>query len=123
MVEARELVMDFVRPYFFSDFEEIDVLVALQEALSNALHGTQNDRSKTIHCSVSINSSAFTITVRDPGLGFDVEAATQPTETGANMTTHGRGCLMRRMVDEVIYRHGGAEVQLRKLRAVPSSIA
>jgi len=125
MVAARELVMDFIRPHFSGDLEEIDVLVALQEALANAaLHGSQNDRSKTIHCSVAIDSSAFTISIRDPGPGFDVEGATQATKAGANVTTHGRGiCLMRSLIDEVIYRHGGAEVQLRKLRAVPSSVA
>jgi anti-sigma regulatory factor (Ser/Thr protein kinase) len=38
--------MDFVNPYFASEFEEIDVLIALQEALANAvLHGCQNDPS------------------------------------------------------------------------------
>jgi len=124
MVAARELVMDFMRPHFSGDLEEIDVLVVLQEALANALHGSQNDRSKTIHCSIAIDSSAFTITIRDLGPGLDVGAATQRTEAGANITTHGRGiCLMRSLIDEVIYRHGGAEVQLRKLRAVPSSAA
>ena len=43
---VREAVMDFVNPYFASEFEEIDVLIALQEALANAvLHGCQNDPS------------------------------------------------------------------------------
>ncbi len=47
-----------------------------------------------------------------------------PTEAGTNVTEHGRGiCLMRSLMDEVTYRHGGAEVQLRKLRAAPSRVA
>jgi len=125
MVRARESVMDFIRPHCSGDLEEIDILVALQEALANAaLHGSQNDRSKTIWCSVEIDPSAFTMTIRDPGPGFDVEAATQPTESGTNVTEHGRGIpLMRSLMDEVSYRRGGSEVQLRKLRAVPSSAA
>src|SRR5271157_2830031 len=125
MVRARESVMDFIRPYCSGDLEEIDMLVALQEALANAaLHGSQNDRSKIIHCSVEIAPSAFTITIRDPGPGFDVAAATQPTEAGTNVTEHGRGiCLMRSLMDEVTYRHGGSEVQLRKMRTAPSSAA
>ncbi len=125
MVRARESVMDFIRPHCSGDLEEIDVLVALQEALANAaLHGSQNDSSKTIRCRVEIDPSAFTITIRDTGPGFDVEAATRPTEAGTNVTEHGRGiCLMRSLMDEVTYRHGGAEVQLRKLRAAPSRVA
>jgi serine/threonine-protein kinase RsbW len=125
MVAARQAVMDFIEPECSSEIEAVDILIALQEALANAvLHGCQNDPSKTVHCSVVIEPSAFTITIRDPGPGFDVEAATQATEAGANITTHGRGiCMMRSLMDEVAYRNGGSEVRLRKLRAVPSSMA
>ncbi len=112
--------MDFIGPHCSSDVEELDILVALQEALANAvLHGSRNDPAKTIHCRVEIDPSAFLITVRDPGPGFDVEAATPATEFGMNTTTHGRGiCMMRSLMDEVAYRNGGSEVQLRKLRGV-----
>jgi len=122
---ARDAVMEFVQPYCASELEETDILIALQEALANAvLHGCQNDPSKTVCCRVEVYSGAFTIIVRDPGPGFDVDAATQATEAGANFTTHGRGiCLMRSLMDEVTYRNGGSELQLRKLRAVPSKVA
>jgi len=118
MTGAREAVMDFVRPYF-SERERIDVLIALQEALANAvLHGCQNDASKTIHCSAVIDRSAFTITIRDSGPGFDVEAAMQSSAAGDNLTEHGRGiCLMLSVMDEVWYGSGGSEVRLRKLRS------
>ena len=123
MVAARELVMDFLRPYSPSELEEIDIFIALQEALANAaLHGCKDDASKTIRCSVEVDASAFTITIRDPGPGFDLDAATKATEAGANTTEHGRGiCMMRSLMNEVIYGHGGSEVRLRKLRAVASS--
>ena len=122
MVAARELVMDFIRPHCSSELEEIDTFIALQEALANAaLHGCKDDASKTIRCSVEIDTSAFTITIRDPGPGFDPDAATKTTEAGANTTEHGRGiCLMRSLMNEVTYGHDGSEVRLRKLRAVPS---
>ncbi len=124
MVAARQAVMDFIQPYCASEHEEIDIFVALQEALANAvLHGSQNDRSKTIHCSVVIDPPAVTIVIRDPGSGFDAEKVTQPAGAGANRTEHGRGiCLMRSLMDEVTYRHGGSEVELRKLRAAPSRL-
>ena len=125
MSAARDAVMEFIQPYCASELEETDILIALQEALANAvLHGCGNDPSKTVCCRVEVDSGAFIITVRDPGPGFDVGAVTQCTEAGANLMTHGRGiCLMRSLVDEVVYRKGGSEVQLRKLRALPSSVA
>jgi anti-sigma regulatory factor (Ser/Thr protein kinase) len=120
LVASRQAVMDFIQPHASSEVEEMDIFVALQEALANAvLHGCHNDPFKAIHCSVVIHPSAFTITVRDPGPGFDVDAATQAAESGTNTTTRGRGILMMRgLMDEVVYRNGGSEVQMRKLRTV-----
>ena len=118
LAASRQAVMDFIRPHCSSDVEEVDILIAVQEALANAvLHGCRNHPSKSIHCSVMIEPSAFTITIRDQGPGFDVDAATRATESGTNTTTHGRGiALMRSLMDEVVFRHGGSEVELRKLR-------
>lgn len=125
LVRAREAVMDVIKPYCSGEAEEVDILIAVQEALANAVvHGCRGDAGKTIHCRVEVDASAFTITVRDCGPGFDVEAATQATDPGANTTTHGRGiAMMRGLMDEVTYRRGGAEVQLRKKRAEASSAA
>jgi stage II sporulation protein AB (anti-sigma F factor) len=125
MSAARDEVMEFIQPHCPSELEETDILIALQEALANTVvHGCQNDPSKIVCCRVEVDSGAFTITVRDPGPGFDVDAAAQSTEAGVNFTTHGRGiCLMRSLMDEVVYRKGGAEVELRKLRSVPLSVA
>ena len=125
MVASRQAVMDFLAPYCSSDLEEIDILVALQEALANAVfHGCKDDSSKTIHCSAEVDPSGFTIIIRDPGPGFDATAAMESADGGSNTTEHGRGiCHMRSLMDEVTYRRGGAEVCLRKLRAVPASIA
>jgi len=121
MVAAREFAMDFIRPHCSTELEEIDIFVALQEALANAvLHGCENDPSKTICCWVEIDASAFTITISDPGPGFDPNAAAKLTEGGANTTERGRGIsLMRSLMNEVTYGHGGSEVRLRKMRSFP----
>jgi serine/threonine-protein kinase RsbW len=110
--------MDFITPHCSSEEKELDILIAVQEALANAiLHGCRNDPSKIFYSSVAIDRSAFTIVVRDPGPGFDVEAATQATDSSTNTTTRGRGiAMMRSLMDEVVYRNGGSEVQMRKLR-------
>jgi anti-sigma regulatory factor (Ser/Thr protein kinase) len=68
------------------ELDEVNVLIALQEALVNAvLHGCQNDPSKMGYCSVEIHPGALTIIVRDPGPGFDVDGAIRSSQAGANM--------------------------------------
>ena len=117
MVDTRESMMDLFKEHGLSDGLEIDIFVALQEALANAvIHGCQNDNRKTIRCWVEIDPSAFTIVIQDPGPGFDVAAA-ETAGPSVNATPHGRGIhLMRSLMDEVSYRRGGSEVHLRKLR-------
>lgn len=121
MVASRQALMDFITPHCSSEAEEFDIFIALQEALANAvLHGCRNDPSQTVHCLIEIDPSALTITIRDPGPGFDPYGAAPSTDAGTNVTSHGRGiCLMRSLMDDVTYRQGGTEVQLRKLRAAP----
>jgi anti-sigma regulatory factor (Ser/Thr protein kinase) len=117
MVEARESIMAFIKENGADEGEEIDIFLALQEALANAvLHGCQNDGAKTIRCLIEVDPAAFTIVIRDPGPGFDVTAA-ETADPSANTTEHGRGiCLMRSLMHSVSYGHGGAEVRVRKLR-------
>jgi serine/threonine-protein kinase RsbW len=119
LASSRQALMDFLAPYCADEAVELDVFIALQEGLANAvLHGCQNDGSRTIHCRVEIDPAEFVITIRDPGPGFDPGMATESTEAGTNLSQHGRGiCLMRSLMDEVTYRHRGTELQLRKLRA------
>ncbi|MGA2904986.1 MAG: ATP-binding protein [Candidatus Korobacteraceae bacterium] len=118
MVAARDGIMDFLHQHCAGEQEEIDIMIALQEGLANAvLHGCQNDPSKIIRCSVDVTPQAITIVIKDPGQGFDTSAATDSADDGTNLTQHGRGiCLMRSLMDEVSYRHGGSELQLKKLR-------
>jgi serine/threonine-protein kinase RsbW len=118
MFAARDRIMDFLHEQGLAQQEEIDILVALQEALANAvLHGCQNDPSKVVRCSVDVDPEAITIVIRDPGTGFDTAAVTDLSDDGTNLTEHGRGIhLMRGLMDEVSYWHGGSEVRLKKLR-------
>jgi serine/threonine-protein kinase RsbW len=122
MIAARDTIMDFVREYCTSEQEEIDILLALQEALANAvLHGCQSDPSKTIQCRIDIDPFAITIAVRDCGPGFDVAVV---DTAGPNLTGHGRGIsLMRSLMDEVSYSQAGNEVHLKKLRTTTRSSA
>ena len=125
MPAARDSVMDFLRPYCSDEAEEIDVLLALQEALANAiLHGCKGSTDPTVYCRVEIDPSAFTIVVRDSGAGFNHEVVSDSSEPGFNLSEHGRGIsLMRSLMDEVSYHQGGTEVRMRKLRGISHSAA
>jgi len=119
MIAVRDRIMDFLHEHCVDEQQEIDIMIALQEGLANAvLHGTRNDPSKVVRCSVDVTPEGITIVIRDPGQGFDTAAATDSTDDGTNLTQHGRGIhLMRSLMDEVSYRHGGSELRLKKLRS------
>jgi len=119
MTAARDLVMDFLHEYCANEQEEIDLLLAVQEGLANAvLHGCRNDPGKVVRCAVEVSPETIVISIQDPGEGFDSAGATESTEEGTNLTEHGRGiCLMRSLMDEVSYRHHGSAVRLKKRRA------
>lgn len=113
--ECREQVMEFVNRHCPDEGDQIDILVAVQEALANAaLHGCHDDPSTRIHCVVTADLSDITVAVRDPGPGFDPGRA-DPEKFQATKLTHGRGiCLMRSLMSEVSFAHHGAEIVLRK---------
>jgi anti-sigma regulatory factor (Ser/Thr protein kinase) len=112
---SRERVMEFVCQHCTEEAEQIDILVALQEALANAtLHGCGGDAAKTIHCAVEVSKSDITISVRDPGPGFDLALA-DPDNFTAGTRSNGRGiCLMRSLMTEVTFARGGSELIMRK---------
>jgi anti-sigma regulatory factor (Ser/Thr protein kinase) len=113
--ESRDQVMRFVNEHCPDEGDQIDILVALQEALANAaLHGCHDDPLKRIHCTAAVSESDITITVRDPGPGFDLALA-DPENFAATTLSHGRGiCLMRSLMTEVTFAHRGAEIRMRK---------
>jgi serine/threonine-protein kinase RsbW len=113
--ECRDRIMEFVAERCPDEGEQIDMLVAVQEALANAaLHGCKDDASKTIHCEVTATPEEIVITVRDPGPGFDLTQA-DPENYRVTKLTHGRGiCLIRSLVNDVSFARNGAEIVMRK---------
>jgi len=100
--------------------EEIeDVELVLQEALANAiLHGNQSDPTKRVivagFCQCEADGGLLLV-VRDEGVGFDPAQVPDPTSAKTIYSSHGRGIfLMRQFMDEVRFRSGGSEVELRK---------
>jgi serine/threonine-protein kinase RsbW len=117
LTDGRDAIMEFLAGHGISDEEEIDLLVALQEALANAVfHGCGDDRNKKIECRVEVDAYEINIVIRDPGPGFNTSVG-DVAEDGTNLTQHGRGILlMRNLMDEITYRQGGSELHMKKLR-------
>ena len=107
--------MQFVGEHCPDEGKQIDILVALQEALANAaLHGCKDDPARKIRCIVTASESEITISVSDSGPGFDLALA-DPENYQLTSLTHGRGiCLIRSLMSEVTFTNGGSEILMRK---------
>jgi serine/threonine-protein kinase RsbW len=95
---------------------ELAIETALREALANAVkHGCSGDPSKFVHCSVVFEDDhSVLIVVSDPGLGFNPGRLPDPTKAEHLYASHGRGIyLIHHLMDEVIFKRGGAEIHMR----------
>ena len=101
---------------------ELQIALALQEALANAVvHGCNSDASKTVECRVSYDEAAagskphdLLIVIHDSGPGFDPAEVPSP-KVGENVRAdHGRGIyLIRELMDEVSFARNGTELRMR----------
>ena len=97
--------------------EIVDVELALQEALANAIrHGCKNDPEKQVQCCVTFDAAGeLVIVVRDPGGGFDVAAVPNPLEGDNLFKGSGRGVfLINQLMDTVEFTEQGRKVLMRK---------
>jgi serine/threonine-protein kinase RsbW len=96
---------------------EIDIEMALREALANAvIHGNHEDPQKRIYvsCRCQIDGEV-SIMIRDEGDGFDSHAVPDPTDPHRRLLSNGRGiCLIRVLMDEVSFEELGNVVHMRK---------
>jgi len=110
-------LMRFILTFRMADGSEIDIEMALLEALANAvIHGNGDNSGKTVYvtCRCYMDGEV-SITVRDEGKGFDSSTVLDPTRLENLLFTHGRGIyLMKTLMDEVSFEEGGSVVRIRK---------
>ena len=109
-------IMQMVHETQCADGKELDVEIALREALANAIkHGANGDSSKIIECRVSCEAPGILIVVRDPGPGFDPNNVPDPLSGENIYSNHGRGIfLINKLMDEVKFEKNGTEIHMRK---------
>ena len=112
-----EQVMRFIARFRNGDGSELDVEMAVREALANAIvHGNQQDARKSVFVACRCTTDGeVSITVEDEGQGFDADSVVDPTAQENRMLTHGRGIyLMKTLMDEVCFEQGGGVVYMHK---------
>ena len=109
-------VMDLARELHCDEGKDMEIGLALQEALANAIvHGCQSDPSKTVSCRVELPQPAeMLIVVRDSGPGFEPKEVPDPLSPEGLESNHGRGIrLIRGLMDEAHYERGGTELHMK----------
>jgi serine/threonine-protein kinase RsbW len=110
-------LMRFILNFRYRDGSEIEIEMALREALANAvIHGNGENSRKHVYveCRCYVDGEV-SIMVWDEGRGFDRSTLPDPTTPENLLVTHGRGIyLMKTLMDEVSFEEGGAVVHMRK---------
>jgi serine/threonine-protein kinase RsbW len=110
-------LMRFIARFRNSDGSELDVEMALREALANAIvHGNQQDPRKSVYVACRCTADGeVSVTVEDEGQGFDADSLVDPTAQENRLLTHGRGIyLMKTLMDEVCFEQAGVVVHMHK---------
>ena len=110
-------VMQVLQDKHWPEDRIIQVELALQEALANAIrHGCKGDSSRKVQCVISFDQRGeILVVVRDPGTGFDAATVPDPLVGDNVLKSSGRGIfLINQLMDEVAFKDGGREVQMRK---------
>lgn len=110
-------VMQIVQGIGCVEGKELEVEIALREALANAIvHGCRSDPEKKVECCVACDESrGLLIIIRDPGAGFDPAAIPSPVVGQNIFSAHGRGVyLINQLMDEVHFERGGTEIHMIK---------
>ena len=114
---AVNAIMEIVGQMSCGKGKEFEIETAVRESLANAIvHGCKQDRERTVKISVGCDEGrGMIIVVRDPGSGFDPSKLPNPVEGEQLFSESGRGIfLINRLMDEVRFRKGGAEIWMRK---------
>ena len=110
-------VMNFILLFRDTDGSELDIEVAVREAILNAvIHANEETPDKRVYVTCSCSRDGeVSLTIRDEGNGFDPGAVPDPTTRENRLATHGRGIYpMRALMDEVSFEQGGTVVRMRK---------
>jgi len=117
IAQATDTISETLTSFEVPEEKRLQIALAVQEALANAVvHGCKNDPSKEVRCRLKRNSQGgILVTITDPGPGFSPLQLMDPQQPGRLYADHGRGVsLIRQLMDEVDFEHGGNQITMRK---------
>ncbi len=105
----------------YNEQARFGIRLALDEALSNAIHhGNANDPKKRIKVVYSVYDDEICISIEDEGPGFAFDSLPDPTSAENLEKSSGRGVLlMQAYMTEVQFNESGNRVTLIKRRNCP----
>ena len=114
IVLVEKMVEDVCELYNINEDNYGNILVALTEAVNNAIyHGNQADPKKLIDIFFRTKKDAISFIIKDQGKGFDYNELPDPTDPDYIDKPNGRGVfLMRNLADKVEFEEKGSKVVL-----------
>lgn len=112
--KIESLTLELKEQFGLSDEQEANILVALSEAVSNAIvHGNRFQPDRAVYVQYWYEEGKLMFTVTDQGMGFNPDEVPDPTAPENLMKPAGRGVfLMRNLADDVVFSEGGRKVTL-----------
>lgn len=110
----EKLVETICSTYKLSEDHYGNILVALTEAVSNAIyHGNKSDPDKKVHVGFRTDATMLLFSVKDEGPGFDYTNLPDPTDPANIEKPSGRGIfLIKHLADDVTFTDGGSCVSM-----------
>jgi serine/threonine-protein kinase RsbW len=114
IILVERLIEDVCDVFDISEDYYGNILVALTEAVNNAIHhGNGSNPEKTIDILFKSTPERISFTIKDQGPGFKYDAIPDPTAPENIEKPHGRGVfLMRNLADNVLFEDNGSTVIL-----------
>ena len=121
LLRARERIRDYVSLHCGDPTIANDVVLAVEEACTNAIRHSGSSDDIEIH--LALEGHDLKAAVKDKGRGFDVESF-DPERTPDPLLDHGRGLfLIAQLCDDLqLHRDGGLEVRFVKRDAMPAHV-
>lgn len=111
---VERLIEDVCEIYNVTEDNFGNILIAVTEAVNNAIHhGNKDNPEKSVQIGFENQDKRITFSVSDEGQGFDYDSLPDPTDPNNIDKINGRGVfLMKHLADKVEFNQNGKEVQL-----------
>lgn len=112
---VEKLIDEICSEYNINEDHYGNILVALTEAVNNAIHhGNKANPQKMVHISFKTSGNELCFTIKDEGSGFDYNNLPDPTDPENIEKPNGRGVfLMRHLSDAIEFRDNGTTVDIK----------